>query len=181
MPAIQSLLFYFGFLLQLCGPGVSKTQSSHEYNVEDNHPFYVSVTELHENTKEKILEVTCRIFTDDFEKELRNKFNTHVDLLNDADKTNMGKLINSYIREHLKISVDGKLCTLEYIGFEKDEEAVDCYFQVSDVVIQKSVSVTNNILYDYKREEINIVHVTAKGIRKSTQLVNPEEKASFEF
>lgn len=176
MFAIQSLLFSLGLLLQFYG-----SIKPPENNIAGNHPFYVSVTELHENTKEKILEVTCRIFTDDFEKELRNRFNTHVDLLNDADKTNMGKLINSYIKEHLKISIDGKPCALEYVGFEKDEEAVDCYFQVNNVAVQKTVSVRNNILYDYKPEEINIVHVTVKGIRKSTQLVNPEEKAIFEF
>ncbi len=169
-----NLFLIFNFLSGFFSP----LSFSSEYT---RHPFYVSVTEVRENAKEKILEVTARIFTDDFEKELRDKFNTHVDLLNDADRPAMAKLVNTYIDAHLQISVDGKPCKLQYIGFEKDEEAVNCYFQVNDIVIDKTISVNNNILFDYKPEQINILHITVRGIRKSTQLINPDSKASFNF
>ena len=134
-----------------------------------------------ENTKEKILEITCKIFIDDFEKDLRKNFNAHVDLLNQADKPVMEKLVNDYIKAHLQVSVDGKTCLLQYIDFEKDEEALDCYFQVNDIEVNKTVAITDNILFDYKPEQVNIVHVTVRGTRKSTQLVNPDSKASFDF
>lgn len=32
------------------------------------HPFYVSVIDLHHNAKEKMVEVSIRIFTDDLEQ-----------------------------------------------------------------------------------------------------------------
>ena len=31
------------------------------------HPLYISVTEINHNSKDKILEVSCKIFTNDFE------------------------------------------------------------------------------------------------------------------
>ena len=170
------LLLSFGLLSKLCN-----ITPLHEMENMHRHPFYVSVTQIEENTKEKILEITCKIFIDDFEKDLRKNFNTHVDLLNQADKLLMEKLINDYIKAHLQISVDGKPCLLQYIGYEKDEEAVNCYFQVSDIIVNKTVAITNNILFDYRPEQVNIVHVTVRATRKSTQLVNPDSKASFDF
>ncbi len=145
------------------------------------HPFYVSVSEIHENAKEKILEITCKIFTDDFEKDLRKDFKTHVDLLNKADKPAMDQLVDKYIKTHLRISVDNKPCLLSYVGYEQDEEAVECYFQVNDIRVNKTVAVNDNILFDYKPEQVNIVHVTVRGTRKSTQLVNPDSSVSFDF
>ena len=124
------LLLSFGLLSQLCNTTpFSEVENMHW------HPFYVSVTQIQENTKDNILEVTCKIIIDDFEKDLRKNFNTHVDLLNQANKPAMGKLVNDYIKAHLQVSVDGKTCLLQYIDFEKDEETLDCYFQVNDIVV----------------------------------------------
>ncbi len=172
----QILLLSFGLLSQLC----NKTQLYEKEKIY-LHPFFVSVTQIQENAKEKILEVTCKIFTDDFEKDLRKNYHTHVDLLNETDKPAMVKLINDYIKSHLQISIDSKLCALQYIGFEKDEEAVNCYFQVNNISVKKTVAIVNHILFDYKPEQVNIVHVTVRGTRKSTQLINPDSRASFDF
>ena len=124
------LVLSFGLLSRLCN-----TTPLHEVAGIQRHPFYVSVTEIQENTKDKILEVTCKIFTYDFENDLGKDFNAHADLLNQANKPAMGKLVNDYIKAHLQVSVDGKTCLLQYIDFEKDEEALDCYFQVNDIVV----------------------------------------------
>ena len=176
MFSLKILLLSFFLLFGLCNAiPFHKTETIYA------HPFYVSVFEVRENTKEKILEITCKIFTDDFEKDLRKDYNTHVDLLNNADRPVMGKLVNNYIKEHVQILVDGKKCMLQYLGFEQDEEAVDCYFQVSDITVNKTVEIINSILFDYKPEQVNIVHVMVKGIRKSTQLVNPDYKVTFDF
>lgn len=146
-----------------------------------NHPFYVSVTQIEENAKEKILEVSCKIFTDDFEKTLRMHYKDNVDLLNPADQSSMNKKVNDYISQHLKISIDGKAYPLIFLGYEQNEEAVECYFQVNNVSVNKSVSVFNNILFEYKPEQTNIVHVTVRGKRKSRQLINPDARTGFDF
>ena|SRR6476660_6109968 len=160
--------------------GLFSRSSSADMAYTGRHPFYVSVTEIQDNSNERILEVTCKIFTDDFEKALRKNYNVPIDLLA-GNNSSMGKLINGYISAHLQISVDDKPCLLQYIGYEKDEEAVDCYFQVNDIMVNKTVTIMNDMLFSYKPEQVNIVHVTVRGIRKSTQLVNPDSKVSFGF
>lgn len=145
------------------------------------HPFYLSVTEIEENAKDGILEISCRIFTDDFEKTLRMFQNKSVDLLNPKDKAATNQMVETYIKSHLGITINGKLQTLQYVGYEKNEEAVECYFQINWKDAVKTVDVFNNLLFEYKPEQVNLVHVTVKGKRKSTQLTNPNAKASFTF
>ena len=152
-----------------------------ENKILHKHPFYVSVTQIEENTKENLMEVSCRIFTDDFEKTLRMHYTNHIDLLSPTDKVQMNKLINDYVSKHLSIAIDGKLHPLQFVGYEKNEEAVECYFQINNISVKKNISVFNNLLFEYKPEQINIVHVTVKGKRKSRQLTNPDAKVNFEF
>jgi hypothetical protein len=171
---IASFLFYLALLL----PG-SKLKTTEAF--KQLHPFFVSVTQIEENQSERILEVSCRIFTDDFEKTLRAHYDRHVDLLNPQDRSAMNELIDDYIKKHLALSVDGKKVSLQFVGYEQMEEGVQCYFQVNDVTVNKTISVFNNLLFEYKPEQTNIVHVTVRHTRKSYQLINPENKATFHF
>lgn len=145
------------------------------------HPLYVSVTEIEHNAKDKTLEISCKIFTDDFEKTLRKAYNVHVDLLNPTEKDAMNKIVSDYVPRHLKISLEGKPVTMRFIGFEQIEEGIYSYYQVDQVNSVKKMTITDNILYEYKPEQINLVHVTVNGNRQSNKLVNPEEKISLAF
>ena len=145
------------------------------------HPIFVSVTEIEHNAKDKTLEISCKIFTDDFEKALRATYKTYVDLLKPKDKNTMNKLVADYVQKHLLIKVDGKAVALQFLGYEQDEEGIESYYQVNNIAAVKKLDITDNILFEYKKEQISIIHTTVNGNKKSTKLVNPEEKASFEF
>jgi hypothetical protein len=151
------------------------------YHTDYVHPLYVSVVEIDHNIKDKTLELSCKIFTDDFEKTLRKAYNTHVDLLDPKEKTAMNILVNDYIQKHVKISLEGKNATLRYIGYEEIEEGIYSYFQVDGVNAVKNISITDNVLYEYKSEQFSLIHVTVNGKRKSTKLNNPDENVSFVF
>jgi hypothetical protein len=149
--------------------------------VNNNHPLFVSVTEIELNTKDKTLEISCKIFTDDFEKTLRQNYKTTVDLLKPKDKTAMNKLVSDYVQKHLLLTIDGKKAALQFLGFEQQEEGIVSFYQVNNIAAVKKIAITDNILYDYKKEQIGIIHITVDGNRKSTKLNNPEDKCSFEF
>jgi hypothetical protein len=146
-----------------------------------HHPLFVSVTQIEHNAKDKTLEISCNIFTDDFEKTLRQNYKTTVDLLKPKDKTAMNKLVSDYVQKHLQLTIDGKKLTLQFIGYEQNEEGILSYYQVNNTPAVKKISIINNLLYDYKKEQMGIIHVTVDGNRKSTKLNNPEDKCSFEF
>ncbi len=146
-----------------------------------SHPIYVSVTEIEHNAKDKTLEISCKIFTDDFEKTLRKAYKTYVDLLQPKDKNAMNNLVKDYVTKHLQLKVDGKAVALEFIGYEQEEEGIVSFYQVKNIPAVKKLDITDNILFEYKKEQISIIHTIVNGNRKSTKLVNPEDKYSFVF
>lgn len=146
-----------------------------------HHPIFVSVTEIEHNSKDKTLEMSCKIFTDDFEKTLRSTYKTHVDLLNKQIKPAMDKLVNDYVQKHIKILVDGKITNLKYLGFEKIEEGIYSYYQVDNISSPKKIEVTDNVLVEFNSQQMNLVHVTVGGERKSGNLNGSENKLTVYF
>jgi len=148
---------------------------------DKTHPFHVSVVEINHNETDKTLEISCKIFTDDFEKVLVQNYKTKVDLTNPPDKKAMDSVVKKYIFSHLTVSVDGKPASLSYLGFEKDAEAVYSFVQVDNVGSVKKVELINKLMHDMFTDQVNIIHVIVKGERKSTKLDYPANVAKVEF
>ena len=146
-----------------------------------SHPFHVSVVEINHNATDKTLEISCKIFTDDFEKVLTQNYKTKVDLTNPPDRKAMDSVVKKYIFSHLGVSVDGKPGTFSYLGFEKDAEAVYSFVQVDNIASVKKVELMINLMHDLFTDQVNIIHVIVKGERKSTKLDYPATAAKVEF
>jgi uncharacterized membrane protein len=149
--------------------------------LDSHHPIFVSVTEIEHNAAEKTLEISCKIFTDDFETTLRKKYNGRIDLLDAKVRTSMNPIVNDYIQKHLKLVVNGKPVELQFLGFEQEEEGIVSFFEVKNIIEVKKVEVINDLLYEYKPQQMEIMHITVKGERKSSRLNNPDSKAEFLF
>jgi len=150
-------------------------------NANDVHPLHISVTEINHNVAEKTLEVTCKLFTDDFEKVLVQNYKTKVDLINPPDRPAVDKLINDFVQKHLLIKVDNKSIQLSYLGFERDAEAVFSYFQVENIGAIKKLEVNNTILHEMFTDQINMMHIMVGGNRKSFKLDYPDKEAVITF
>jgi len=145
------------------------------------HPFFVCVTEVNHNAQEKTLEITCRIFTDDFEKVLTQKHKKAVHIAGERPDATLDQKISGYIKEHLSFKADDRDVAYTYLGFEKEEDVVYCFLQVSNIASVKKIESVNSMLHDLNENQINIMHVTVGGKRKSTKLDFPQTDASFEF
>ncbi len=146
-----------------------------------SHPLYISVTEINHNPKDKILEISCKIFTNDFEAVLEKTAGAKVDLSSVKDKAASDKLIAGYVERHLRLKVDGKPVLLHFVGSENEEDGTWSYFQVNDLPTVKRIDVVNELLYDGFPQQINIMHVTVGGQRQSTRVDCPAANASFQF
>lgn len=145
------------------------------------HPLYVSVTEVNHNAADKNLEIGCKIFTDDFEKTLTALYKKHVDLFSPKDKAETDKQIAEYVRKRFVVKLDGKEMTLEFVGFERDNDVIWSYFQAPAPVAPRKVEITNSLLYELYDKQLNLMHVTVGGVRKSTRLNYPDKEARLEF
>jgi hypothetical protein len=146
------------------------------------HPFFMSVTEIEHNAADRSLEISCKIFTDDFEKTLKAaNNNVKIDLTAGTKDPATKKYVSDYIRKHLKVEADGTVANLEFIGYEVEREAVWAYFQAMNIPTVKNLTVTNSLLHDFSDKQINMIHVTVGSRRKSNRLNYPDAKAEFNF
>lgn len=146
------------------------------------HPLYISVTEINYNAEDKNLEISCKIFTDDFENALTAIHNSKIDLTAPKDKAVADKWVQDYIKNNLQLKLDGKAVTLEFVGYEKETDAVWSYFQVSNTTkAPKTVDIHNSLLYDAYEKQINLMHLSVGGTRKSTRLNYPDKEAKVQF
>lgn len=146
------------------------------------HPFFVSVTELKHNVKDKTIEISCKLFIDDFEKALTAAYKAPVDLNNPKNKEQTDMWITGYFKQHFQLKVNGQVLPVAYVGYEKEGEAAWCYLVVNNApATVKLLEVTNNLLYELFESQIHIMHATVNGARKSTKVANPESKVVFDF
>lgn len=171
-------IFFKWFLMAGLASNAFISHPDKEHNV---HPFYISVTEIEHDVNQKSLEISCKIFTDDFEKTLRQNCKCPVDILHPKDKAAMDKLVSDYVQKNLIVKINGQLISLRYNGYEQIEEGIYSYWQADNIGEVNKVDIVNSILYDYKKEQVNIIHVTVKGNRKSTKLNYPDNTVNFEF
>ena len=146
------------------------------------HPFFISMTDVNYNDKSHELEVSVRIFTDDFENTLRKQHSgVNIDIEHPANQLQMNGFVNDYIQKHLSFTVNGKPVALSFTGYEKENESIWTYFEVKDVSAVQKISISNSLLQDYNEGQINIIHIKANGTEKETKLDYPESKAEFGF
>jgi hypothetical protein len=146
------------------------------------HPFFVSVIEINHNSAEKTLEASVRIFTEDFENTLKMRFpGKKIDLYQLAANGSTDSLMSMYLNEKMTVSINGKPVKFKYIGSERVDESTWCYLEASGVNAIQSLHISNKILYEYKKEQINMHHVLVNGQRKSYKLDNPDTEADFKF
>lgn len=145
------------------------------------HPYYMSVTDIEYRATQKEIQIACKIFTDDLEDALKAETKKPVSLTDGKDKAAKQVLLQSYLRSHLKLMIDGKPVVFECIGYENEQEATWSYLLVKNVPAFKSVTVYNDVLFQLRTGQINIVHVKHKGETKSYRIAAPEAQHTFSW
>ncbi|MFM1795184.1 MAG: hypothetical protein RL642_1569 [Bacteroidota bacterium] len=143
-----------------------------------NHPFYVSVTEIEYIPKSKEIGIAIKTFPDDLEETLRIFSGKKLDLYN-KDKTINNQLIGQYLNKHLQIAVNKTQKSLNFLGYEIDKEAVWMYVNIPKINSVKELTIFNDVMYEYKPEQTNIVHINVAGNTTSYRLTAPNKEIQF--
>ncbi|HEX4958982.1 MAG TPA: DUF6702 family protein [Lacibacter sp.] len=145
------------------------------------HPFYMSVTEIEYRPQQKELQIACKIFIDDLEDALKAETKRTITLSDEKQKVNHQALIYKYLQQHLKLTVDGRPAAYEMLGFEKEQEAVWNYLVVKNVAPFKTATVLNDVLYQLREGQINIIHFKANNHTQSYRLNAPAVQHQFQW
>ncbi|MCB0491533.1 MAG: hypothetical protein KDC93_03870 [Cyclobacteriaceae bacterium] len=146
------------------------------------HPLHISVTEIEYNEKVEALQIISRIFVDDLEVAIRAKTELpDLDILNPKKGLTTKGLIADYVKDHLKIRLDGKEQQLNFLGYEEENLAFICYIEIEKVKTFKVIEVENTVITEAYDDQSNLVHVTYKGPIKSMRLMKDKPSDKFTF
>jgi len=146
------------------------------------HPIHVSVTEITFDEKEKELEIIARIFWDDLEKSIREaKKQPELNLMDPGTASTTDQLVQEYMQQRFKITLNDKVQKIKYLGHEVESEAMLCFIQVSNVKKFETIEVFNSMITEVHNDQSNLVHVTVRENVKSLRLMrdNPSGKLTF--
>ncbi|TAI48166.1 hypothetical protein EW142_08800 [Flagellimonas allohymeniacidonis] len=142
------------------------------------HKFYVSVTNIQYSEKNNSLQITSRIFIDDLEAVLQERYGVTSNLATNRESTIAETYIEKYFRAKFVLELDGEKVDYQFLGKAYDNDVIICYLELSDVKLDdlNSVAFQNEILTDLFDEQQNIVHFKWNGKKKSFVLFKENNK-----
>ena len=143
------------------------------------HPFHVSVCEIEYNFKKNTLEITHKFFLDDIETALNNRYNKSLDLLGEPDQQQIDELMKAYLNDNFRLTGNGELITLNYLGSEIEEDAIHCYLEAFNISNISTLQVMNSSLLETFDDQQNMVHFYYSEDTKSLLLYGEEMTGYF--
>lgn len=140
------------------------------------HPFFVTVTEVEYSTKSKELGMSIKVYPDDLEETLR-KFNGKKYDVIQGDKKQISQALEEYLKKHISIRLNGINKAYQFLGYEIDKESVWIYCNISNQPGVRSIEISSDMMYEYKPEQTNIIHIKLDEKRESFRLTSPSIKA----
>ncbi|SDS11472.1 DUF6702 family protein [Winogradskyella sediminis] len=147
----------------------------------NNHEYYVSVTVVEYAKKEQSLQIISQIFIDDFETLIRKRFDESITLAIDDESEMVDTYMTKYLKDKLKILVNGKTVNFTFIGKEYKDDIAYCYLEVENVSKLESIEITNQILFDVFSGQQNIVRLKVYEKNKSFLLVPDNDVCLLNF
>ena len=145
------------------------------------HKYYVSVTQIEYVKDQNSIQIISRIFIDDFERLLRERYDESITLAIDDEKVIVETYTEKYLKEKLRISIDGRSQTLNYIGKEYEDDILFVYLEITDVEDINAIEISNQVLFDVFEEQQNVVRTKIKGKNKSFILIKENDKGVLNF
>ena len=145
------------------------------------HKFYVSVTQIDFVPKKQRIEITTRIFIDDFEKVLKKKYNQDFYLSTKKEVPETNEFIQKYVEEKFKLIINNKPCKVIFLTKEVEDDVLICYLKVQFSEKITTFEIYNSVLTEMFSEQKNIVHTDINGNKKSVLLTYSERSTLLEF
>ena len=147
------------------------------------HKYYLSVTNITAVAEEDAIQITSRIFIDDLESLLETRYGLSAYLNTKDEEKDADKYIEKYLHAKFEIKVNGKTMPYVFLGREYIDDQIVCYLEIEEAGVKnmKSLTVYNEMLTDLYQEQQNIVHIKAKGKKKSFVLIKENNKGMLNF
>ena len=145
------------------------------------HKYYVSITQIEYVKEKQSLQIISRIFVDDFEKLIRNRYDSNITLNNNEDEVIIDQYVKKYLLEKIDISINGQAKAISFIGKKYDDDIMYCYLEIENIASIKSFEIKNKVLFDLFDDQKNIVRTNINDKNKTFVLIPEKDKGLLNF
>ncbi len=145
------------------------------------HKFYVAIYQVNYAQDKKMLQITSRIFVDDLNSILKEKFKKKTLLGESNESAEDITLMKRYLAENFVLKVNGQSKTVNYLSKEMEGNVLICYFNVKDISKIKTIEIQNTILLDFSAEQQNIVHTKIYDKKQSFLITSENVKGMLKI
>jgi len=145
------------------------------------HKYYISVTQINYVKEKESVQITSRLFIDDFENALKTNYDENIILAEKDEAKIIDTYMQSYLQDKIKLRINNKAVTFNFIGKEYEGDIVRCYLEVEHVKSIESFSITNSVLFDLQKDQQNIVKTNINSNNKSVILTYDNPNALLKF
>ena len=140
------------------------------------HKYYVSLTEIEYVKEERSVQIITRIFIDDFENVLRNRFDEGLTLDTEKENIETNYYIEKYLKDKLKITINLKEFSFDFLGKEYEDDMILCYLEIQNIDRISSIKVENKLLYEMFPDQKNMVRFKIHSVNKTILLIKENDK-----
>ena len=131
------------------------------------HPYYVSTLEIVYRPDLAALQITMRVFTDDWQLMLNTRYDKTLRLDPDTDTEQVLTHSADYFKQHLELNLNGTDVTPSVLGREYQDDQLVLYLEVVGVAELQTLAVSNLILFAELEGQQNIIRIKTPTKRKS--------------
>ena len=147
------------------------------------HKFYLSVTSVEYSDRYRAIQLTTRIFIDDFDKVLLERYGIKGNLATKEESAMADTYIEKYLKEKFIVEINGKQVDYDFLGKVYDNDIMICYVEVPEISLEStsSISLRNEVLMDIFQEQKNVVHFRLGNQKKSFVLIRENNKGMLKL
>ena len=147
--------------------------------VSDTHKFYISKSIIEFNSRTQQFEITCKMFTDDFELTLSQLNGSAIYLGTSQEINEADAVIERYMKQHFSIAIDGVAAEWRWVGKEVENDLTYCYMELYRKPDFMSMAVMNDLLVSHFPEQQNIVDMSVMGTTQTLVFLKDRTSQTF--
>ena len=131
------------------------------------HPYYVSTMEIDYRPNRSALQITIRVFTDDWQLMINTVYDQDLRLDPDSDAAQTVIHSSDYLQKEIELKLNDNKVQPVFLGREYQDDQIVFYLEIKDVAEVKTLTVSNSILFEVLDGQQNIVRIKTPIKRKS--------------
>ena len=144
------------------------------------HPVHVSVTNIDLDPVRGKVELSVKVFADDFQDLIQQKYGVRLNIVEQEDPGEKIAAINKYMQEALQLVFNGEeAADLQFIESKLNEEAIWLFYRYEHQDRIRKVNIINRLMLEKFNDQTNLMIVTYYDKQNGYKLDNKTIDLSF--